>query len=210
MAARGLVGAARESLGRAEALLEACPAWQELALVGRGYLDLACACAAEAEGDRADGALLRATVGARLATWRSPRSPEGRIAYRGLERLAGSRESVAAEGGGGRGTTLTLAPSATWFEVDDGVRVDLSRHSAPRRILDLLSSHQERERGQPLSIEALVGGAWPGERISGPVALNRLRVAISTLRSFGLRDLVVRHGPGYLLAPAVLVMRRAD
>ncbi|HRC58434.1 MAG TPA: hypothetical protein PKU97_21075, partial [Kofleriaceae bacterium] len=61
-----------------------------------------------------------------------------------------------------------------------------------------------RQRAElALSAERLIAAAWPDEQMSPPAALNRLHVALTTLRNLGLRDLLLRDGDGYLLAPDI-------
>jgi hypothetical protein len=58
--------------------------------------------------------------------------------------------------------------------------------------------------------DQLFASGWPGERVHAASARNRVKVAISTLRSMGLRDAIAHDGNGYLLDPAleVRVVRR--
>jgi hypothetical protein len=46
---------------------------------------------------------------------------------------------------------------------------------------------------------------WPGERIGADAAANRVRVALTTLRKLGLRDVIKTGQGGYLLDPAMAV-----
>jgi hypothetical protein len=53
----------------------------------------------------------------------------------------------------------------------------------------------------------MIEAGWPGERASRSAIANRLRVALSTLRGFGLRDVLLTQTGGYLLDPAIPVVR---
>lgn len=117
-----------------------------------------------------------------------------------LDELAGPTSTV----------ELVLAPDATWFRFGAGSRTDISRLKAQSLLLDALCAHRERAPGKALSIEALVAAGWPGEQIPRSAAINRVRVALSSLRSRGLREAVVRRGSGYLISPHVRLVRGAQ
>ncbi|MFO0551102.1 MAG: hypothetical protein U0271_22115 [Polyangiaceae bacterium] len=57
--------------------------------------------------------------------------------------------------------------------------------------------------GTSLSWEPILRGGWPGETPSIDAAKNRVYVAIAQLRSMGLRDVLLKHGAGYLLDPEI-------
>jgi len=48
-------------------------------------------------------------------------------------------------------------------------------------------THHMRAPGEGLGVRALLAHGWPGERVLVEAAETRVRVAISTLRSMGLR-----------------------
>ena len=50
-----------------------------------------------------------------------------------------------------------------------------------------------------LGVDDLLAIGWPGEKMARSSALNRLYVALATLRSLGLRDVIVRRPEGYAL-----------
>lgn len=50
-----------------------------------------------------------------------------------------------------------------------------------------------------LALDALIARGWPDERIAYPSAVNRLHVALTSLRNQGLRDVLLREGEGYRL-----------
>ncbi len=96
---------------------------------------------------------------------------------------------------------LLLATNAIWFAVSGGARVDLSRRGSLRRILWALSEHHANSPEQALGREALLACGWPQERLLADAASKRLRVAIATLRGFGLKDVLRTQDDGYLLDP---------
>ena len=63
-----------------------------------------------------------------------------------------------------------------------------------------------RQLGQPVSVESLLEAGWPGERVQVEAGLNRVHVALSTLRGIGLRDVLVNRDHGYLLDPDVRIV----
>jgi hypothetical protein len=97
---------------------------------------------------------------------------------------------------------IRLGEDGAWFQRQDGERVDLSRRPVLRNVLRVLADARQRTPGTPVSAFRLIHDAWPGDRARHESALNRLYVALSTLRELGLRDVIVRHNGGYLIAPA--------
>ena len=59
--------------------------------------------------------------------------------------------------------------------------------------------------GEPIERERLVAAAWPDEpRLVPSAAANRLKVAIASLRKFGLEPLIVAvRGGSYFIKPDV-------
>jgi predicted ATPase/predicted negative regulator of RcsB-dependent stress response len=111
--------------------------------------------------------------------------------------------------------TKALDADALVVELDDdgvcaikprgGSRQDLSTRIPLRRIVGALVALHRSEPGVALPDEALIEAAWPGERIAHEASMNRLKVALATLRKLGLRELMLRRAGGYLLDPAVKV-----
>ena len=99
-----------------------------------------------------------------------------------------------------------MGPEGKWFRTPDGEEVDLSRRGAMRRILDALVE-QRVGAGEPLSTETLFELGWPGQAIRGDSAAHRVRVAVSSLRTTGLGDLIVKEEDGYRI-PGEVPMRR--
>lgn len=106
---------------------------------------------------------------------------------------------------------LALGPDASWFRVANEPRVDLSRRKPLRLILDRLA---EASRGQPdapdkthLAWDDLLEAGWPGEKMRADAGAHRVRVAISTLRKMGLRDVLRTEEAGYRIDPGYDVQR---
>jgi predicted ATPase len=145
----------------------------------------------------------------RLAALSDPHDPEHevlatslevRFAARMLRRALGvSRESAPPR-------TLTIGPGAAWFALAGGPAVDLRRRAAPRRILAALVAQHATHNHIAVSHDALVASGWPGENLRIEAAGTRLRVAIATLRGYGLRDVLLTTEDGYLIGPDVRVV----
>jgi hypothetical protein len=85
----------------------------------------------------------------------------------------------------------------------NGELIDLAARPQLLRILIALADQRVKAPGSPLAADTLIEQAWPGERMQSDAAHNRVKVALSTLRSLGLRDLLMRNADGYLLDPLV-------
>lgn len=85
--------------------------------------------------------------------------------------------------------------------------IDLRRRAPLRRILLALVERRVQAPGEALTQDELVAAGWPGEYISHGAASNRLHVALSTLRSLGLRPYLDSSEHGYRLAPGIAIAR---
>jgi hypothetical protein len=143
---------------------------------------------------------LRRPPGTTAAFFRIPRGDDGPWIGAKLE-----AKGVAAEADDDRqhedGADLTVAADQSWILAPDGTRHSLARRPALRRILRALLDRRARRPGAPLSADELMEAGWPGEQPIREAGLNRLYVAIATLRGMGLRDALVHDGRGYRLVP---------
>jgi hypothetical protein len=96
------------------------------------------------------------------------------------------------------GPTVLVAENGEWFE-SGGKRQDLTRRGSLKRILRALLAASRGDREVALDKDALLTAGWPGEKLHPDAASKRLRVAIATLRSFGLRDVLRTRDDGYVL-----------
>lgn len=85
------------------------------------------------------------------------------------------------------------------FRPPHGDWIELARRQALPGLLRALVEQWNASPGVPLASHELVARGWPGEKIQPAAATNRLRVAMSTLRTLGLRELLVARDGGYLL-----------
>jgi hypothetical protein len=87
----------------------------------------------------------------------------------------------------------------------DGALIELGKRVALRRIVAVLAQRRVTAPGEAVALDALVAAGWPDEKIRADAAINRIHVALSTLRRLGLRDVLLTVEHGYALDPAVAV-----
>jgi hypothetical protein len=104
-------------------------------------------------------------------------------------------------------TTIFVSATGRWFQLPGSAPVSVARWRPLQRLLARLAEHRDTAPGEPLTVDALVAAGWPGERMLPRAGATRVYTAIASLRRLGLRDLLLREGGGYLLAPGVPVER---
>jgi hypothetical protein len=131
-----------------------------------------------------------------------------------LEVSRAVREGLELGGSEGRGAgvavpagCVAVCARGTWFRTPDGPVVSISRWLALQNLLVKISDHRESAPDEPLSVEALITAGWPGERILPKAGATRVYTALSTLRRLGLRHVLLRRNGGYLLDPAIPILR---
>jgi hypothetical protein len=100
-----------------------------------------------------------------------------------------------------RGVDLHVARDGRAFTPPSGSTTDLGRRPSLRRMLAALVARRAEAPGEPLTADALFEAGWPGDRVGVESGRNRVRVAVSTLRAMGLRDVLVSRDDGYLIDP---------
>lgn len=128
---------------------------------------------------------------------------DSRFALRLLRSLAGAVRAGAVRAG----DVLEIATDGSWFRSPNAERVSLPARSPLRRLLVCLATQRIEAPGRAVRVDELLAAGWPNEKMRVEAGLNRLYVAIATLRKRGLADAVVRSGGGYLLSPAVPIGR---
>ncbi len=230
--ARARCSATEVGAPRYEALIEAVSA-SALAIAGRTFearaaLQLAREHAAKVAHEPA----LHAAVAthARLVAWRSDAehhasgAASDAAAERARDLVATSEREVAAASNDdsrfalrllravvhgtprAKARALVVAADGAWFHPPEApAPIRLPEGSPLRLLLRRLLVARLEQPGAPVSIDALIDAGWPGEKIRADSALNRLYVAVATLRKRGLASTLERVGGGYLLGLGVVV-----
>jgi predicted ATPase len=102
---------------------------------------------------------------------------------------------------------LLVGPAGRWFRAPRGERVPLEQRRQLALLLDRLIAERLARPGAALGWDALLEAGWPGERVIAAAGVHRVRVALSTLRKLGLKDVLVTTPEGYLLAAEVPALR---
>jgi len=101
---------------------------------------------------------------------------------------------------------LLVAADGSAFAVDMWY-VRLGRRGRLARVLRALVVHATTPAPRhPLTRDALLAAGWPGERMRRDSGLNRLRVAIATLRSLGLAAHIATTRAGFELRGPVAAL----
>jgi predicted ATPase len=95
---------------------------------------------------------------------------------------------------------LLVSAGAVWFRAPGEERVDLSKRKPLRLLLDRLADERLARPGAALPWDALLEVGWPGEKMRADAGAHRVRVAISTLRKMGLKELLATDERGYRLS----------
>ena len=103
--------------------------------------------------------------------------------------------------------TWTIVGVGTHVVTPDGETISLQRWPLLCRLVDALASSHANAPARPMSLQDLFAAGWPGEVALDEAMRNRVRVAISTLRRHGLRELLHSDAGGYVFAPGLFVRR---
>jgi predicted ATPase len=188
----------------------------------RGHLDLARGRAAAEAGDLDQAREHWKSAAARLKVARHAQDNAGLVLtdrsqdLRGVIRLLGAAVGEAPpwegraqteDGAGVPDDALVVATTGRWFRPPGGERVDIRRRGAIRRLLERLAELRGSEPGTALDREQLLEVGWPGEIVQPEAGARRVHTALWTLRKLGLRDVLLSRDDGYLLDPAVPIVR---
>jgi tetratricopeptide (TPR) repeat protein len=133
-------------------------------------------------------------------------SDDARSAVRILERSLLAAESDSTLGRVHLQPALSVGHDALWYQPPDGERVVLTERHAVRRILRaLLEKHAAGAGGS--NVDELSAAGWPGEKATPDAWRNRVYVALSYLRSRGLRRYLLRDEAGYHIDAQLRVRR---
>jgi hypothetical protein len=123
------------------------------------------------------------------------------------EAIASSSEVRRALAFAGTRRALRVSDDASRVVLPDGTQIDLSRRKNVRLVLRALVDARRGKPGEPLSGDALLSAGWPGERMRADAATKRVHTAIWTLRSLGLREVLLTEGDGYRLDPSITLAK---
>ncbi len=104
-----------------------------------------------------------------------------------------------------RAHQLELADDGRWFRLGAASPVDLTRRGTQRRLLLALARLHVTHPARPVSWQDLFTEGWPEQRSTPESARSRVYVAISALRTQGLREVLHTSDAGYFLAPGLAV-----
>ena len=104
-----------------------------------------------------------------------------------------------------RDDALQVHREGSWFKPPGGEWTDFRRRKALRRLLVALATQRLGAAGVGVTLAELMEAGWPGEVMSEEVGANRVYVAITTLRKFGLRETLRSDDSGWFLDPALPV-----
>lgn len=136
----------------------------------------------------------------------APRSAEVRLSLACFARVAGP---TVKEPPPPPDDALVIGPAGRWFRLPHSERVPLDHRRPLALILSRLAGERLDRPGTPLPWEALLEAGWPGERVLPAAGAHRVRVALSTLRKLGLKDVLCTTGEGYVISPDVPLSRVA-
>ncbi len=101
----------------------------------------------------------------------------------------------------------TVGPESRWVCPPRGQPLDLTRRGSLRRVLEALVTRRLESPGLAWSANALLEAGWPGDRVRHEPGMMRVYSVIRRLRALGLADLLLTRDDGYLIDPAVTVVR---
>lgn len=205
LAMLGGVDEARVELAEARAVLAADPASLQMLALLESIVDLA-----EARRSGTDVEEFEARAHERLEQATSRTVEELFVARRLLEKALAQSAPVVRAAAQVTEETLVIGRDTAFFALGGGERVDLRRRTAIRRILRGLAENRLIAPGVGLSSDELAAIGWPGEKILPTAAATRVWSAIRILRSLGLAQVLLRHADGYLLDPALAIVRDAE
>ncbi|MBK9069409.1 MAG: hypothetical protein IPL79_00135 [Myxococcales bacterium] len=181
-------------------------ALQTMAMLSLGNVEEASRCLELAEAEAASAAEANVTFAvycARCAVQGTPvlqelvEGDDAELFYRLYQRCAARQAGAASVAQWDPAGLLTYGENV----------IDVRRRNTLKKILGALVEERLERPGTPLTFDALTHAAWH-DNLSFESASNRLHVALSTLRSLGLRDLLQTVEGGYQVNPAIAIVVR--
>lgn len=94
-------------------------------------------------------------------------------------------------------SAIRIHDRGEWFELPGQPRVELTGRGTLCRLLAALLDARREDANRRLTARDLAAAGWPEDDPSARAVINRVYVAMSTLRSLGLRDALDRTPQGY-------------
>lgn len=132
----------------------------------------------------------------------APRCIEQRLAARLVEAMR-ARAAPAPR-------VLEVGPDGRWFSLEGRARVSLARRRSLKLLFAYLVRMRERRPGVGASWQELLAAGWPGEKVVPSAGQRRAYVAVATLRTLGLAEVLLHTDDGYLVDPAVTLRRTEE
>lgn len=104
-----------------------------------------------------------------------------------------------------RPDALVVEETGGWFRLPTGERFTIETRAPLRRVLLRLVQKRVAAPGAPVTLNELLDAGWPGEKPLPQAGANRVYVALSSLRSLGLKAFIRRTGEGWLLDKSLRV-----
>jgi hypothetical protein len=98
---------------------------------------------------------------------------------------------------------LLVGDGGRWFAPPGGRIVSIAHRPLLQRMLHALAMARLKNPGARLTIEQIAASLWPGERMGEQARKNRVYVAVSSLRMFGIGAMLDGTTSGYRLTPDV-------
>lgn len=117
--------------------------------------------------------------------------------------LRGALEQV--EQGGNGNPDAIFGTKGSWFQLAGQERCNIHHRATLCRVLECLITARTSQAGEAVNPVDLFASGWPDENVSIESGMNRVYVAISTLRKLGLSGLILKREGGYLIDPDCIV-----
>ncbi len=109
------------------------------------------------------------------------------------------------ERGGDTQPDAVFGAKGTWFELTGQDRCNIHHRATLCRVLECLLTARTSQPGLAVNPVDLFAAGWPDENVSIESGMNRVYVAISTLRKLGLSGQILKREGGYLIDPDSVV-----
>jgi hypothetical protein len=101
---------------------------------------------------------------------------------------------------------LVVESRARWFRPPPRGRVELRRQRRLQlRLFTLAKARLAAAADQGVSVDDLFRSAWPEQRVFRTAMVNRVKVAVATLRKLGLDGVLITQDGGYLIRVTWLI-----